>query len=216
MKKFFLALLSILVFLGYLTPFVGNTYAYYNEQSISDEYYVYDEDNIYYEEHIYVNNMIESIEPYVYVTEEGNFALKDTIPFHLYKKYSLDFLEEHFENMNQEIKENNLIVHEDLTIEETNPLLKRAVHGRWTQRWWGYERNFNNSQAIDFRNRLQNNARITSAMMRITKPFPPVSKLSLLATAQLRLMASRVNANNRGRGVYVGITWAAVFNMRSL
>ena len=37
-----------------------------------------------------------------------------------------------------------------------------------------------------------------------------------VTAAYYGLLATRVDANNKGKGVYVGITWAIVFKVNSL
>lgn len=46
--------------------------------------------------------------------------------------------------------------------------------------------------------------------------FPPVAAIAGVQTGYWSLVAARVNANNKGKGVYVGVTWVAVFNIKPL
>lgn len=46
--------------------------------------------------------------------------------------------------------------------------------------------------------------------------FPPIAALGGLSAAYYARLANRINANHQGNGVYVAITWAAVFNIEPL
>lgn len=214
MKKICTVLLATITLTGVVMPVAAQA-AQPNIISVEMENTeLMDKELVYYEN---TSDMINEVEPFVYVTEDGKFSLKDTVPQDLFEKYQLDQLLEHFDKMNQEVDNNTIIVHEDLTIEEVGgaPLLStfRAVQGRWTRSWWGYERYYNNSQAITFRNQLSHASGIATGVKGITKKFPPVATLSAITSAYLSQMARRIDANNRGRGVWVGITWVAVFNI---
>lgn len=88
-----------------------------------------------------------------------------------------------------------------------------AVYGQWTYHWWGYDRKFTNTQAKELAGQCELIAIGAGAASAI---FPPIAALGGLSAAYYALLANRINANNQGNGVYVAITWAAVFNIEPL
>lgn len=81
---------------------------------------------------------------------------------------------------------------------------------------WGYDRKFNNSQAKDLSDYAASVAGGAGIVTGISAWFPPVAAIAGVQTGYWSLVAARVNANNKGKGVYVGVTWVAVFNIKPL
>lgn len=162
------------------------------------------------------NDMISTIEPYVHVTEQGTLELRD-VPQYLYDEYSLEYLEDHFATLNQLAAGNSVVIHDDLSITNT-AITPFAVYGQWTYNWWGYDRYYTNYQANQFSAALSSAAALgyAGAAGASVLGLPAVGALSGLSAAYWDLLAARIDANNHGRGVYVGITWAAVFNVEPL
>jgi hypothetical protein len=158
--------------------------------------------------------MIKAVEPYVEVKEDGIIGFKD-VPKNIYNKYNLDKLQEHFDILNNAVENETITINEDLSIQD-NSFSTYAVYGKWTYNWWGYDRNFNNSQAIALSNYAASVAGGAGIVTGITYMFPPVAAIAGVATGYWSLVAARVNANNKGKGVYVGVTWVAAFNISPL
>lgn len=162
--------------------------------------------------------MIKQVEPYVAVTDDGKLFLKDTIPGYLYEKYDLDGLKHHFETMNSLADTGEVTINEDLSIDDhsiLDPSLN-AVYGKWTYHWWGYDRLFNNRQAKDFADYAASVSAGAGIVTGVGAFFPPVAAIAGIQTGYWALVAARVNANNKGRGVKIAVTWVAVFSVSSL
>lgn len=149
---------------------------------------------------------LKVIEPYVFKKEDGTIALRD-MPDSLYDEYQLKYLETHFSNLNNAVKDNKIFITEDLEIVSLN----RALTS-WNYHWWGYDANFNNADANDLKYSLVT----VGSFAGVAGLFPPIGALGTLSGAYLGLIATRIDANNNGNGVYIGITWAAVFNIKPL
>ncbi len=149
---------------------------------------------------------LKAIEPYVFKKEDGTIALRD-MPDSLYDEYQIEYLEAHFSTLNNAVKSNKISITEDLEIVSLN----RALTS-WNYHWWGYDANFNNVDANDLKYTLLTVGSFAAA----AGYFPPIGALGGLSAAYLGLIATRIDANNNGNGVYIGITWAAVFNIKPL
>ncbi|WP_404447999.1 hypothetical protein LG307_03160 [Sutcliffiella horikoshii] len=152
------------------------------------------------------------IKPYVELKEDGTISFKDNIPQDVYELYNFDQLENHFYTVNQGVRNGTLVVDEELNITDISISLS-AVYGKWTYHLWGYDRKFNNAQTKDYVNRLEYQ---TIAAMFAAGVMPPMSGLASLSGGYWLLLAKRVEANNKGKGVYVAITWVNVFNIKPL
>lgn len=80
-----------------------------------------------------------------------------------------------------------------------------------------YEANFNNVAANDLKYSLAT----AGSFAGVAALFPPMGALDTLTGIYLGLLATRIDANkidanNKGNGIYIGITWAAVFNVEPL
>jgi hypothetical protein len=111
----------------------------------------------------------------------------------------------------------NITINKDLTIDRNNELIApNAVYGRWTEHWWGFDRKFTNSQAQDFADYAATVAGGAGIVTGIGAWFPPVAAIAGVQTGYWTLVSARVNANNEGNGVYIGVTWVAIFNVEPL
>lgn len=159
---------------------------------------------------------LEVIKPYVEVTEEGTIRFKK-LPKGFYEKYNLEELQKHFDNLNTLSKAGNITINEDLSIQEKLPVTRaKAVYGKWTYHWWGYDRKFNNAQAKAYMNQLNTAAAGAAIVAGLASPFPPVAGIAGVQSGYWSLLSARVDANNKGRGVYVAVTYALVFNIKPL
>lgn len=159
-------------------------------------------------------DIIELIEPYVDVDEDGNIGFKD-LPNGFYEKYNLEDLQDHFDHLNNLSQSGHVTINDNLDIQSNLPT-PRTVYGSWTYKWWGYDRYFNNAQANSYKNTLLTAAAGATIVAGVSYPFPPVAGIATVQAGYWGLLATRVDANNRGRGVYVGVTWALVFNVEPL
>lgn len=114
-----------------------------------------------------------------------------------------------FDELNQLALDGVITINEDLSIQD-NSITANAVYGSWTYHWWGYDRKFNNAQTTQYYNYLLTLAAGGGAFL------PPVAAIAGVSSGYWALLATRVNANNKGRGVLVEVTWVAVFDVTPL
>lgn len=87
----------------------------------------------------------------------------------------------------------------------------------WNWHWWGYSHEFTPCETegfIDYLNMIAQGSGVVGGVSSYW--FPPLGPLGALYASYFGLVAARMEANNYGNGVYVGITWAAVFNVSPL
>lgn len=161
-----------------------------------------------------LSDAIEVIEPYVQVTEDGTIGFKD-LPEGFYEQYNLEELQKHFDNLNNLSETGKITINEDLSIQD-NSISIMAVYGKWTYHWWGYDRNFTNTQSKEYMNQLYTAAGGAAIVAGATYWFPPISGILNVQAGYWGLLATRVGANNKGNGVYVAVTYALVFDVKPL
>ena len=158
---------------------------------------------------------IHDVKPFVKVNEEGYITFKENIPQKIRDQYALDELQLHFDTLNQSVKNGEIRINKDLSIDETM-IARAAVYSKWTYHWWGYDRKFNNSQTKSYINYCQTIAGGAGIVTGAGAYFPPVALIGGMQTGYWALFATRLDANNKGHGVYVSVTWAAVFDIEPL
>ncbi|MFJ7472152.1 hypothetical protein ACIQWI_27075 [Peribacillus frigoritolerans] len=157
---------------------------------------------------------ISIIKPYVFVQKDGTIALKD-VPQSVYDTYNLQGLEAHFEALNKRVLNKQITIDENLNITEIG-IKALAVYGSWTYHWWGYDRKFNNSQTKQYQDKLNTAAAGGTIVAGATAWWPPVAGIAGVSAGYWALLSARVGANNKGKGVYVGVTWVNAFNVKPL
>lgn len=162
-----------------------------------------------------MDSTIHDVKPFVKVNEEGYITFKENIPQKIRDQYALDELQLHFDTLNQSVKNGEIRINKDLSIDETM-MARAAVYSKWTYHWWGYDRKFNNSQTKSYINYCQTIAGGAGIVTGAGAYFPPVALIGGMQTGYWALFATRLDANNKGRGVYVSVTWAAVFDIEPL
>lgn len=159
-------------------------------------------------------NIITTVEKYVELKNDGTIGFVSNIPQDIYKQYKLEELQKHFDYLNLQVTSNLITINPDLSIQNK---VHSAVYGSWTYHWWGYDRKFNNSQAKQYVKELKEVQAAGSFGGSLAAALFPVIGAGVVVTAQYYgLLASRVDANNEGSGVYVGMTWALVFDVEPL
>ncbi|WP_144481729.1 hypothetical protein [Bacillus pumilus] len=159
--------------------------------------------------------MIDAVKPYVSVGKDGLLSLKNNVPSSLYEKYSLDQLEAHFAQLNNDVKNGKITVEKDLSITPTT-LSTSVNYARWTYNWWGYDRKFNNKASKSYQDFLYTAAAGGAITGGLTFWLPPVASISAVSAGYWTLLAVRIGAKNKGKGVYVGVSWAAAFRVDTL
>lgn len=174
-------------------------------------------DTVTYENYDITNskeNYLKEVRPYVYVSD-GRIYLKSTSPF-IYNELQLDKLQDHFDVLNSMVENKEIIINDDLSIINRG-ITPFATYGSWTFTWWGAERLYTNTQAETLAINIGSfsHAGVVSATQ--LAPYFPVYAIPLAVTGgYLSLLANRIRANNQGNGVYLGITYVAVFNVEPL
>lgn len=158
--------------------------------------------------------MIDAVKPYVSVGKDGLLSL-DNVPNSLYEKYSLDQLEGHFAQLNNDVKNGKITIEKDLSI--TPLTLSTSVnYARWTYNWWGYDRKFNNKASKSYQDWLYTAVNTGVIVGGLTYWVPPVASIAGVSAGYWGLLATRIGAKNKGKGVYVGVTWVAAFRVDTL
>lgn len=131
--------------------------------------------------------------------------------------YNLEKLMQHFVDLNHYAENDFITINKDLTTDQNPGLITvDTVYGKWTYHWWGDHRTFNNSQAKAFADYAASVAAGFDIVTGIGAFFSPVAALLGGQTGYWSLVAARVNANNKGRGVYIAVTRVAIFNVEPL
>ncbi len=159
-------------------------------------------------------NLINTVEPYVEVTEDGKIQFKD-VPQNIYEQYNLYELQKHFDILNATVENEYITINKDLSI-INNTISPFASYSEWTYHWWGYDRYFDDSQAKAYANDLSAAAAGATLAIGIGGVFPPIAGIGTIAAGYWGLLSSRVNKNNKGNGVYVAVTWVLIFDVEPL
>ncbi|TWT05572.1 hypothetical protein FQV26_14180 [Planococcus sp. CPCC 101016] len=207
MKKFIVSLLSVMVILAIVLPSQALGSDLSNQEKVletpANEKAQKDFSDI------------KKVEKYISVDANGHIVLDPKHSKNFHKKYDLDALEAHFELLNEKVDNGTIKINNDLSIEDLSITLF-ASYNKWTYHWWGYDRNFTNSQAIRYVNDLNTVATGGAIAAGAASLFPIIGAGVAMTAGYYGLMATRVTANNRGNGVYVAQTWARVFNVKPL
>ncbi|UCZ53473.1 hypothetical protein LGQ02_01335 [Bacillus shivajii] len=197
MKRLVCSFLVLVLFFGMMTPVFGQGKG--NSSTTSS--------NV---------DVLKLVEPYVELQEDGTLALEG-VPRGLYQAFELENLEYHFDQINKEVLDGNLVIDEELNISETGfSTFHHAGYGSWAYHWWGYQRLFNNSQANEYSSHLRDRAAGAAMVTGVFAKFPPISGIAGVSSGYWALLANRVDANNNGNGVQVSVTWVNVFSVSSL
>jgi hypothetical protein len=200
MRKFILSVLAAVLVLSMYVP--NSSVVQASEIEISDT------------DRLSMQNqkMIQEVMKYVQLNEDGTVSFKDNVPKLAYAKYQLSDLQKHFDVLNEGVLNDTLRIEEDFEVTEIG-ISPMASYGSWDYHLWGYDRNFNNSQAIQYASDLELLAITGYAASYL---FPPVAGIAGLTATYYLLLSNRVTANNKGKGVYVAVTWIRVFDVEPL
>ena len=204
MKKSLISILALMLAMGTVSPSLASA-------AKGDNVFVDPGNQLVQVEQ---DTLIQEVEQYVVVLEDGTISLKD-VPFEIYEKYNLALLEERFADLNSRVTTGEISISQDLNI-TSNIVQANAVYGEWTEHWWGFDRNFTNSQANDFAIYCLTVAGGGAIIGGVGAYFPPVAAIAGVTGGYFALLSARVYDNNKGNGVYIGVTWVAVFNVSPL
>lgn len=221
-KIFILALLTI-----FLLPTVNPATAQSYGPSVIEKDSIEDFKDYTFED-------ILSLKPFVHV-EDGFFVLNENGA----SEAGIDSIlikgqQEYFIFLNQQVKLNAISVASDLTIQrlsnnnenQNNTFIRftrcRGVTTSPEYFWWGYKTKLNSCDTAkvssDAGTIAAGGAITTTSLTALGVWFPPllaVGAISGLTSGYFWLLSERLNANNKGRGVIVDMTWATIYNITS-
>ena len=173
---------------------------------------------------------IEESNEFVEVSEEGLIELE--LPDDLLEQISEEeyavYLEA-IDSINELIEQGELKATENGTLYETSDdelVVQGGNVDKMVYHWWGYTRYANNKNTKKLINRFNtasNGAWVVcggtasaSYLFPVSAPYTGlVSGLTGMAAGYWGLLATRMSAKNKGKGVIVNMTWVLVFAVKS-
>lgn len=182
------------------------------------------------EEEIIQEDFIEEADEFVDVSEDGFITLN--IPSDVVEQLSEEQYEMYLEGINEInrlIDQGELEVTENGTIYETSDddlVVQGGNVDKMVYHWWGYTRYANNRNTKNLINRFNTASNgdwivcggtaSASYLFPVSAPVTGLmSGLSGMTAGYWGLLASRMSAKNKGKGVIVNMTWAFVFTVNS-
>lgn len=168
---------------------------------------------------------ILALEEYVTVSEDGLFVLNyNEAKTDGFSTVLLDGQQNYFNYLNSQIENGELTVKDDLTIEdigqnsfEQNIGTLASCKGKNAgpnKFWWGYSAHLNSCSSNTFSADLNSVAAVSTGVAVVAAYFGVVPAIPPgLSASYFWLLASRVDANNKGKGVFIEMTWALVFDI---
>lgn len=174
-----------------------------------------------------------ALKPYVEIDADGFLSIKGKEALENgAKEQAVEALLIHFDILNEEIKNGEITVNEDLTIiggekEMAVHYCNRGVNS-YTEFWWGYQRMACNCESIRIANELSTLAAAggmvaggsAGATVALGVIFPPAVPIAALIGAAATfdgsywaLVSSRITANNAGRGTISNMTAILFFDI---
>lgn len=172
----------------------------------------------------YTVDDVKALEPYISVVDglfvfDTESAIADNVDTELINGQSA-----YLAALNSKATNGIITINDDLSIEKPSTMVQSRA-GHWencggglntntTEYWWGYARYAcdceTNRMSADF-----NSCASVAAGIGVAGIYfgPIVSVPGGLASGYWWLLASRLDANNHGKGVYVEMTWALVFDI---
>lgn len=173
----------------------------------------------------YTVDDVKALEPYISV-ENGRFifdtdaASDDGVPSDLINGQTA-----YLQKLNTQAANGEIAIADDLSITSLTPSAPMTRAGHWascgggkntatTNHWWGYSRYAcdceTNRMSADF----NSCASVAAGVGVVGAYFGAVGAIpGGLSSAYWWLLASRLDANNHGHGVYVEMTWVLVFDI---
>lgn len=180
----------------------------------------------------YTVDDVKALEPYVYV-EDGCFridvgrAVADGFETELVYSQS-----RFFEELNKAAKQGKIVIHENLDFTTTSPDRESASYTpysggsrHWhdcgggrntsvTNHWWGYSRYACDCETRRMMADFNSCASVAAGVAVVGAYFGPIGAIpGGLSSAYWWLLASRLDANNHGKGVYIEMTWVLAFDI---
>ena len=176
--------------------------------------------------HSFSVDEVKALEPFVSI-REGQFVLDREKALACGIDADLiDGQEVYFNYLNSQARNGKIIINKDLSItsaaENVSP---KASSGHWsscgggrntstTNYWWGYARYACDCETRRMSSDFNSCASVAAGIGVVGAYFGGIGAVpGGLSSAYFWLLASRLDANNHGRGVYIEMTWALVFDI---
>lgn len=176
------------------------------------------------------NEFIEESNEFVEVSEDGLIELE--LPDYLLERISEEEYGVYLEainRINELIEQGDLKATKNGTLYETSDdelVVQGGNVDKMVYHWWGYTRyanNKNTKKIINRFNTVSNGAWVVcggtasaSYLFPVSAPYTGlVSGLTGMAAGYWGLLATRMSAKNKGKGVIVNMTWVLVFTVKS-
>lgn len=161
------------------------------------------------------------LEPYIKVVDHKYVFDKDKA---LEAGFSISLVEgqeQYLHQLNTLSEQGALTINSDLstTLSKSKYAERSSCAGKSTPIqyfWWGYSRFLNNCEAKQAVSDLNTAAASGAAAGGFAAIFPGGQIFSAVAAMDAGywwLVATRIDANNQGRGVYIGVTWLLFFDV---
>lgn len=164
-------------------------------------------------------NMIDTVEQYIVLNQDGTIGISKDMSQNMIEEYDINSLQERFDLLNQQVKANQIVINEDLSITQKNTMhimaAKAAKYEKTQRYWWGDKNWYTNAQTkahIKDLNTAAIAAGGTGAALGALG-FIPGAFTGAVAGTYWGVLASRMDANNKGKGVTVSVTWVLAFNV---
>jgi hypothetical protein len=185
----------------------------------------------------YTVDDVKALEPYVYV-ENSRFGINaDAAMADGFDEALIQEQKQFFEQINKEAAQGKVIIKEDLdftafssdSVYACDVCRAAAARGaeHWyscgggrntaaTNHWWGYSRYACNCETQRMAADFSSCASVAAGIGVVGKYFGGIGAIpGGLSSAYWWLLASRLDANNHGRGVYTEMTWVLAFDITS-
>lgn len=161
--------------------------------------------------------MINEVQNYIVWNEDGTLSLTEKLPQSL-DKYNIPALKAHLDNLNEQAKLGNIIIHKDLSIDDsTNSSFTketRAGKSSVATHWWGYEYYWNTSDCTTMISAC-NKIIAGSAASAVLGGFfaPLIGIVGGLNAAYWNMFKSDIQLYNKGKGIVAHIGWVGNYKM---
>lgn len=162
-------------------------------------------------------NMKEEVSKYLKLNSDGTISLSEKMPRSYNYEYNLNKLYEHFDMLNKKVKNGEISINNDFTI---NQKQTRAGQTFIKYYWWGTSGYYSYSNARKEIVGLRNSALVGGATATVggmtgnliagVGGIVSATYCSMLANSM-----EEINNNNGQRGIVVNINWALIYTVFS-
>lgn len=159
-----------------------------------------------------LDSVISAVEPFVKVTSTGRFILDPFAPTWYKERYAWDALQEHFNELNQQADAGTITITANKEIIEN---IQMYGVTKTKKHWWGYTRYLNNTDTKNAIAKLNSFGSVVSlAVFFKALNLPTVGFVTSFAGGYHKIIANRLQANNKGNGTILSVTWVMAFNVK--